>query len=367
MSLYYASTLPTAERESYSPSQNVDFLLNFEGRKIVQGSIRISGRVRATKNSPAVKLAGNEEIFLEPTIGAHSLFNIVTCSTENQGTLESILSYPRMVKQNALGLIATQSFCSSGKYVCELRSGEEVIANKMLAGTRDYGSDGAISFSIKPHCVLNKTTEHISSGVTGAVTLSVSLASVRQVLYGADCDDETAYTIADLMVDYKTLPDDNKGAGNNITEAVYMVKSTLASNQSNLNLRVPAVCNSMSATMINADEENTAVDNHLLCREVAGLSSVRFSFNDSNAMIISHVLESKEEILYNYAKSVGDSVYNNMNLVEQLNNDEGYGIGLAFGDNVDLSNQKISIDIMSSVDSANPMTIYCYFKSILKF
>ena len=44
-------------------------------------------------------------------------------------------------------------------------------------------------------------------------------------------------------------------------------------------------------------------------------------------------------------------------------NNNGYGIGLNFDDEVDLSNQKFNLQVSSGISSATPMILYMYFHS----
>jgi len=48
-----------------------------------------------------------------------------------------------------------------------------------------------------------------------------------------------------------------------------------------------------------------------------------------------------------------------------MENNNGYGIGLNFDDEVDLSNQKFNLQVSSGISSAAPMILYMYFHSTI--
>ncbi len=51
--------------------------------------------------------------------------------------------------------------------------------------------------------------------------------------------------------------------------------------------------------------------------------------------------------------------------VNNLTNNDGFGVGLDFSDFVDLRNQKFNLQIDSAINNLNPMIIYLYFHSII--
>ena len=87
-------------------------------------------------------------------------------------------------------------------------------------------------------------------------------------------------------------------------------------------------------------------------------------FNDSTNSYISFLLRDNVEIVGRYLDSFYDSPRNAMTINNLANND-GYGVGLDFDDFVDLRNQKFNLQIDSAISNLNPMVVYMYFHSII--
>ena len=95
---------------------------------------------------------------------------------------------------------------------------------------------------------------------------------------------------------------------------------------------------------------------------------VEFTFNDATTDYISYVLESPEEILYNYKRSWGRTPYSKSNIdpyhVQQRR--DNYGMGLPFGSFQDLSKNKLGLNIRSAISSTNKYGVYMFFRGMVQ-
>jgi len=51
---------------------------------------------------------------------------------------------------------------------------------------------------------------------------------------------------------------------------------------------------------------------------------------------------------------------------DNMNNNEGYGIGYRFDKPISLMNQKLSIQINSAISNSQPLVMYMYFHSVME-
>ena len=82
-------------------------------------------------------------------------------------------------------------------------------------------------------------------------------------------------------------------------------------------------------------------------------------------VLVSYQIRNNAEIIDRYIDSFVDAEKNNMSPVKVANNN-GFGLGLNFDEPIDLSNQKFSVELQSSVDNFFPLVMYMYFHSVLE-
>ena len=95
------------------------------------------------------------------------------------------------------------------------------------------------------------------------------------------------------------------------------------------------------------------------------VQSVEWTLND-NLSVVQYDMSSREEIVMNYIKSLGDAMYNGMSL-QKLNQKRAFGIGLDFGQEIDLNRNKIGLDFVSDVNNTAPQSLFMYFRSVISF
>ena len=363
---------PLSTKDAYRQNDIVDFLLAFEDKAIVQNSIRITGKVRVgasgdITNNNGVKLDVSKKVQIDGTVGIAGAFQSITCSSDQQGVIESQNEHPRYVKAKSVAQTTAQHLFTDTRNTTELRTGTDIHTRYLLAGNSTGAiADTQIPFSWKPDCAFNKSSQNISYKKTGGVKLSVRLATDQQFLYGADAS-TVSYALYDLRLEYKTVPD--KGSSGNLAFAtIQMVKNTAESNNTNLSTRVPAVVQSVSMVFHKDSQLNMYDYNHLQLEIPPGISRVEFSFNDSLTTYYNFALETVQEILYNYQKSwgVAGGSKNNINF-PLLNKNENYGVGMPFGSYIDMTKgSKFGVNIRSNITNTLKYGVFMYFRGIVQ-
>ena len=123
--------------------------------------------------------------------------------------------------------------------------------------------------------------------------------------------------------------------------------------------------NSVSCSFNNQSEVNSLVHNNTALVKIPQLSQVIFQFNDSTNKLISYVLRDNQEVVGRYIDSFQDTGKNQLSRNNMENND-GFGIGLNLNGDIDMTNQKFGVQIQSGITNNNPMTMYAYFHSSIQ-
>ena len=121
----------------------------------------------------------------------------------------------------------------------------------------------------------------------------------------------------------------------------------------------------MTASFQVQANENTAVNNNLELNKVPSLSQTQFLFNSSTNTLVSYILKNNSEVIDRAIDSMLDTGRNALS-PQNLDNNNGFLLGLDFDDMVDLSNQRFSVQLTSGITSLVPMVIYMYFHSFVE-
>ena len=365
------SLYPVSVKESYNPNDIVDFLLSFENVSIQPNSIRIKGILETTNSdgTEADIATTDTNLFFNDKVGVGSFFPGFTCSSVNNGVVENWSSeYARYQRARIVSGSSRQSLAASSKSLCELTTGNKKISMCLLANDARGSKPNQIPFSFKPQVAWNKTNQPISHDKTGDIKLSMRLATVGQVFDGAGAAGYT-YNIKELQIDYVTIP--KKTSGPSQMEVIQMIKNTAESNNTNLSTKVPILARSMSVLFRQQRRLDNPTYDHILLEEPPGVERVEFAMNDSTQRYITYVLQSREEIRYNWQLSQGNdpdgkSMIHTPNEFDvQDITFQPYGIGIDFGECLDLSKNKIGFNLKSNMQSTNPFAVFMYFRGLV--
>jgi len=357
----------------YTPFDNIDFTLDFNGRAILMNSIKLSGRVGVRNGADRP----TDPVTLDESIGAHGFFDTITSSTESQGTLETIQEYARYVGMKSDTTKSVSDMGGNLSNVVELKTFNRQITGQMLMmgetsvpTEADGGKyDDDLSFVISPDIIFNNAQGatdpddvRVSYTKTGSLKLSLRVARVNEALYGPGVGATTVFTLSDVKCHFLTLPDANP-KNQVVSEVKAHVKQTILSTQSNLSVRVPMVATSFSATFLPAGDESQATTNVRRRRAVNDMDNLQFLFNNNTMELITYELNDRSEILRHYLASMGTGKKNQV--APYINSgQDGYGIGLAFQP-IDLTNNSFNVNLEAESFQNNPHILYAYFKGIL--
>lgn len=367
------TAIPTNFKVGYKEFDNVDFVLAYENSSLVLGSVRVEGVVKISNNSLPLYDTTNDpsnldrDIGVDHFVGAHAFFEGITTET-NQGVIENLVNLPRYEKMMTTGSQMTSDMFNFSNQ-CELKTPSREIGRSAIRGIVPFVQMTTPryidpDFSIKPNIALNSAEGMLPYRRTGDIRIALNLARVASALSGLEITSTTDYTISDLRITYRTYPDD--GSNNPVTlDSKLSIVQSIQSSFANLDIKVPAVVNSVSCSFNNQNEVNSLVHNNTALVKIPQLSQVIFQFNDSTNKLISYVLRDNQEVVARYIDSFQDTGKNQLSRNNMENND-GFGIGLNLNGDIDMTNQKFGVQIQSGITNNNPMTMYAYFHSSIQ-
>lgn len=381
--ILYHCTNPENHKSIYSEFDNVDFKLSMLGRSLVGGSVRLIGDVLVTANlnlnpdgEPPADL---NRVMYDGFLGAHTFIDTLTTSFNNSGMVENIRFYPRYVSAKAKASLAKEDLFNS-MYVCEGRTPSDQHADLILKGYALDSSSATIDpdtvtglsrkmdFAVKlDNCLNNFVGDNILPySKTGDIIVSMTVPRSVSVLYGdSDIGIDKLLQFSNLRLVYSTVADDGKHNAKHTMRIKTDLKQTIASTNATIATKAPIIADSMFLTFIKQADENVALVNGMENQRLPLVARVEYAWNDSLSQQYRYELDNEEEILGNYIKAINASMIaeNNAGLNVLASNDS-YGMGLAFGSFVDLSQTKISIRIESAVSNQVPYTAFMFFSGI---
>lgn len=366
----------------HSENDTVDFILTHEGESLELGSIRLEGELQIRNNNDKLTKNANEDkdIVIDRWIGAHAI--VENIQTEiSSGLIENVSHYGRYVKMRAVGEKSMPDL-GDGSNSCELRAQSRLLMSRALAGVvpqnqppKAVTDDDVIvrdpDFSFKPDIALNSRKGELPYRRTGDVRISVILNTNAGVTYGLDSSNLTTYGVKDLRLTYRTKPDDGSAPPSVELHSKIGINQSLQSNLANVQAQVPAVCRSVSCSFQKQIQINSSAFNNYTTEQLPQLESLQFLYNDSTNKGVSYLIRDNVDAVDRYIDSFEDTGSNNMSRNNQSNN-EGYGIGLNFDDDIDLTRQKLNIQIKtgdgtigSGIQATDPLVMYMYFHSVI--
>lgn len=374
MSIRYHQVFPSNNKELFLPEDLVDFELDAFGRDLVRNSIEISGTVEVFKTVSAVQSrvgkADDGFLFLDKSAGAHSIIENVSCSTVNQGNLESIgFSYPRFVSMLNVLQKRNQDKNNVEDALEWIYPDKNLTDNYLRQGILTDGTNPVNydqTFNFKPHIVFNRTDQNVPFNKTGKMRISLNLSSVEKMIENkltvANLESIT-YKIRNLKLFFRSVPED-PSIKSILAQKFIPLKTTISSSLANISLNVP----SQSATGCSISFQNVANEgeekknNNQL--EKINIKGLQFFFNSANSYL-NYKLDNLSEILIRGLKSLSPSndeaVYQINN--KDLGNNENFIIGSDMDGIIDLSQNSFEVQIESDLNINT--NVYFMFHSLL--
>ena len=395
---YHSVECENIKGDGYQQNENVDFNLNFTNRAIVCGSVRLEGEVEIYPTGTGAGLGpGTARIAVDHMIGAHSFVHSCVTSFQNQGIVENATELPRYAKMVTCGTARDQDMMD-GKYVCELRSPDRIIQERVLYPrvVSDYGGGGINDgdanhngtgfidpvsnivianganlitnpdFSIKPVIGLNSVVSGantINYSTSGEIKLSFNLARNLEALYGIDVLGTTVYVLKNLEVCYTSVPESATQPQVSLKTSLCL-KSNMNSQLSNHSARVPAICSAVSMSFVRLNREISARHMNTALEKPTNIINVKYMFNDSTSSYVTYELKNRPEILHYGVKALSAGSHHNIRS-DLLSANESFIAGLEFGELIDLKNQKFNIQIDTQISSDDPFLMFQYYHSVI--
>lgn len=372
--IVYHSVDPQNLKTTYTSFDQCDFLLSYEGRALELGSVRIEAELEVTVAGELFGLSATSQsdlVYCDPFTGAHAVVEQI--STDIGGTMvETVPDYPRLVKAITTATQSQTDMFNSGN-VCELKTPCMEIAREVLMGEHTPADTGTAAdnrinpdFSIRPMCSLNKASGVLPYRKSGDVRVTINLARAADVLFGKDMTG-SSYVLRNLRCTFRSMPDQGPKFDQPIVMQRHLaLKQNIASTQANLQMKVPAVCDSFMCTFLSQSEVGQDAPNVLALARPPGISEVQFMFNDATNQYITYRLTDQVQWLGRYLDSFRDSRDGtNAAKLGNVFSNQVFGLGLDFGGPIDLSRQKLSIAINSDVSNTSPYAAYLFFSSML--
>jgi hypothetical protein len=384
---YHLTDPESTSATGYVPFQTVDFNLNVPGRKLLPNSIRIEGRVVARTNTTdpwqpnvaggvtsAVDVETNVKV--DNVVGAHCFFDSWSCETQKSGILENLQNYPRFISMNGRATLGPDDMLNS-KHLAEGRGPTELNGNYFLQPIVDQAYvDGQVeqpaqrdkpSFSITPMICFNRSagSDGYSFDRNGFIRISCILAADRHALFGGD--DGANYILEDLVCRYVTIADDGTDQPMLMRSYVNVVGS-MQSTSTTISARVPSQqVSSLSmsfeqqAHLQSTEFSSTALEN------LPQWDSVEYLFANSLQNYITYRITDEGDALVRGLASLESGGHSQVR-ASTLKANNGFIFGLDFGEYVDLSRQKFTINmkLLDASITQNAVDAFLYFNSILQ-
>mgnify|MGYP005987431931 CR=1 FL=1 len=368
----YAESQPLNRKDFYSAFNVVDFELNDLGRSLVPNSIKLEGDLVITTDGTTQVPANNFEVIrFNRKTGIHGAIESVSCSTVNQGTLESINNYARFIAMEETATASIDDANNASKQV-ELKATNEIFTGLYSAVQNSVYTDAGgnaqnfpelVDFSAKPRICLNRFSGgNLAFSKTGAMKISFTLARNQAFLHGVVPAGAT-YKLQNLRICYATEPTEPNPPSVLMNKTIN-VKSSLSSGLANISANVASsAVKGVSVSFQDQANENVMnLDNYKL-EPLPNLKSLQFIFNDSLNKYINFVLKSDSEILEGAVDSFKSMGHNQVNLSE-FRKGNSRMVGTSFDDFVDMT--RSSFDIQITSDAISNYNVYMYFHSILQ-
>ena len=385
MSAQYRSIYPQSQQLTYLSNQNSDFYLNLENEKLVPGTLRLEGLCAVYSNlGSTTAVTSQQNIHYDPVSGYHGLCRDITTEFENQGVIENLQNYPRLVHAMKLCTDAIESFGTETR-----NSIEGCLPNISTTAGSLEGLGGklesSVPFSLPLHICLNAASGPIPSSVTGQMRLRIRWAPDDEFLCGADYVTGTSgYSLSEVKLTYQVIPDDGPGGAQRepVTMEIYSsYRANIDSNSQNVSTFVPGLCDSVHMTFIKVADETTSTKNYLAAQPLPGqpplgydnvgvtidnygIERLYYAINDTDTALVGFTMESREEIMRNGIRSFNPSVNRYATLDRKLREPEadGYVAGIPFGGLVDFTKNKFAVDIQSQCSNSNQYACYLHFR-----
>lgn len=351
----YNLRYPTSQKSLYTSGDNIDLVMSFPSRGLVGNSVRITG-ILDVYSTGVTRVLPTDRIYYDAMVGVHSFMDNISVSMQTKGVIESITQYPRYVKMKNSAIKTVSQLATDSKLQCQLFCQDSYVTNSMMSYS--------LSFSCDLDMCLNNVIGNSVFGYskTGDITISFRFVQPIDALFGGDMSSNVNYTVTSLACEYLTVmePKELQPVQMIIT---YPVKQTINSTNASLNIKLPAIINSMYASFMLQAQESQMSYNNLALQQPAGIYKLYYSFNDTSNTFISYPVDSIEDMMERYLMAF-KGVKNSTSL-KRVGLEEIFGVGLDYEGQINMLDSSFGMNILSQVSNASPFSIFAFFKGII--
>lgn len=371
MSVQYHSLNPSNDASDFSEFDSIDFELNVPNRKLLKNSIMFECELKHVFKTGTTSVTVGDRIGLDPRVGYHGLFESWNTSANSVGQIENINSYGRYVASISTATLDEGDFCNvfhqaEGKCLTQ-DSGCYNVQPIRLRNDTGVNVTVPQDVCVMPKIALNSMAgDDYSFDKNGSIRLSTNLARNNNFLSGGSFAD-TSYQIQNVRLKFITVPDDGK-QGKMLLNSVVSVKSAINSQAVNMVFKVPAkACNGVVINFIQQNRENTNGENSYALENLPNLLSLQMLLNSNTQQGISYEVLDKGEMIKNGIDALSESGHSQAS-ASKIAFNQGFLIGQAFEEYIDLSNQSISINLKHEAPniSTEPRIAYLYFLNLVE-
>jgi hypothetical protein len=376
--LKYHVAQPSNKKASYTSNDNVRFILSAQNRNLLNDTVRLVGNVQVVNNAIGV------DVKYDNFVGCHSFISDVVVKSTLLGNLEVLNAYNNMsAVVNKTTMMYNDAF--NAKMICQGVVPMDKMSASLLFGEVPFNQTDndptdpptdvvPMSFYLRPKICLNKMdVASLPFARVGDLEVLITLEVDQKALFGnPQIGSDFTYSITDLRILYNTIPDNGQYLQAYPMNVSSYFKTTINSSLANFSTKT-SVKNALSfyCCAIPANVENIPLENSFQLYQIPNIKQLSFNYNDSaTASQITYDFgeDNREEILTNFIEAVkmsdsnGGSMAGN-NVYLAANN--GWGMGLKFNQAIDLSVNKLSVDIESDINNTNPFTLYFFFNGLV--
>ena len=379
--LSYQSTQPNNNRDTYSPLDQIDWLVKIRpGYEIVANSLRITGILKTVTTTidasnnifGPLPVTPEQCVFLNPYGGAHTLFRSFQ-STCAGNIVENIVQYARyasMMKQANNTLTTLSCSTRDSTELCGVKNNHQIVG--------EVGVDGC-SFSIQPMVALNRTSANIQSGKFSVIRLQTQLSAALECFYTTSGQNNLKfnvnsinYSLSKLLLQWHEVPTMTLNKEPMMFQNIFLCSSSIVSKLSNITLQSPNQCDAVFTSFIAQKHQNKLDCDNNLSEYVPQINRMEWTINSFNNPL-NYAIQNNgnlgncyPDIGLNFAKALNAGPKNSvMNLVDSEH--WAFGIGCAFSSGIsDKITQTMTISDLSTGDedpSVNPLQAYSYLNT----
>lgn len=363
MNVLYHSITPEANKSSFKEFEVIDFFIKSD-RNLVKNSLRLEGEL-SVQGVAGTRNVFNNNIFFNHRTGAHGLLKGMSVEINGQVVENISQGYAKYANLVSCSSDNDDDMYNSDRLV-ELKCPNVDAAKALASGVSDDTSAAQIfedvDFSFKPLCCLNSMDSDLPMSRAGLIKVSFTLTRNVNFLMGSGNTANALFELSNLRLVYRTVDPVEIPQVN--MRSLHVIKSTLQNPFVNISARVNASVDGMAISFIRQSDENKIkVDSNALMQP-EGIDEIQYLVNDSTNGYLQYVIDNPSDMVIRGLEALQNQGHTNANY-ENIRASSAFLTGIKLPRPMDLSQNKISVQVKSSVSNAIPYNMYMFFNSMI--